>query len=364
MDAIVSLAGVTKRFGPVAAVSDLDLAVGQGEFVTLLGPSGCGKTTTLRLISGFETADAGDIHIGGQRVNHVPPYRRNVNTVFQSYALFPHLSVFDNVGYGLTVKGADRAVVRRKVGEFLERVGLSDKARALPRQLSGGQMQRVALARALINEPKVLLLDEPLSALDAKLRHSMQIELKHMQRNVGISFVYVTHDQEEALVLSDRIAIMNRSRLVQLGTPEEVFERPRDLFVAGFVGDNNFLAGEVAGVDGDIALVAVAGGTAWRGRTMSPLAVGQAVTLAVRPQRLSVAIDGAAGAAANAIPARFAEMIYVGTLVRLVIGLPGGGLLQVEGPPASFPFDYRRLRAGDPVTIGCPADAVQIFDRQ
>jgi len=360
---IVSLVGVSKRFARVAAVSALDLAIGEGEFVTLLGPSGCGKTTTLRLISGFEMADAGDISIAGRRVNDVPPFRRDVNTVFQSYALFPHLSVFENVAYGLTVKGAARAVVRRKVGEFLERVGLSDKARAMPRQLSGGQMQRVALARALINEPKVLLLDEPLSALDAKLRQSMQIELKHMQRNFGISFVYVTHDQEEALVLSDRIAIMNRGRLVQLGTPEDVFERPHDLFVADFVGENNFLPAEVARLDGGAVELEAEGGSRWRAAATRSLDIGQAVTLAVRPQRLSVAVGPRAGAADNAVGATFRELIYVGTTVRLTLELPGGRQLQAAGPPATFAFDYRGLRPGDGVTVGCPVDAVQIFDR-
>jgi spermidine/putrescine transport system ATP-binding protein len=262
------------------------------------------------------------------------------------------------------VKGVDRASIRRKVPEFLARVGLTEKANAMPRQLSGGQMQRVALARALINEPRVLLLDEPLSALDAKLRQSMQIEMKHMQRNLGISFVYVTHDQEEALVLSDRIAVMNGGRLVQAGAPEEIFESPQDLFVAEFVGDNNFLPGEIVGVDDSEVEVAVQGGTTWKAPLTRALPVGHPVVLAVRPQNISIHVANGTSPPGNRIDAAFTELIYVGTMVRLTVELAGGRALQVEGPPSGFPFDYRRLKPGDAVTIGYPTDAVLIFDRR
>ncbi len=363
MDAVVSLAGVTKAFGRIRAVAGVTLSIAEGEFVTLLGPSGCGKTTTLRLISGFETADAGDIFIAGRRVNDVPPYRRDVNTVFQSYALFPHLSVAENVGYGLSVKGVARAAIRGKVAEFLARVGLTDKAKAMPRQLSGGQMQRVALARALINEPKVLLLDEPLSALDAKLRQSMQIELKHMQRNLGIAFIYVTHDQEEAMVLSDRIAVMNEGRIVQLGTPEDIFERPGDVFVAAFVGDNNFVPGTVARIDGSTVEIVDFGGTVWKAPLTRPVAVGRPVVLALRPQAISLDAGSDSNGRGHRVAATFRETIYVGTTVRITVALPGGHLVEVQGAPAGFRIDYRALRPGDPVAVGYPTEAALVFDR-
>jgi spermidine/putrescine transport system ATP-binding protein len=235
----VELEHVTKRFGVLTAVIDLGLEIAPGEFFTLLGPSGCGKTTTLRMVAGFEQPTEGRILIDGVDVDGVPPFKRPTNTVFQSYALFPHLSVADNVGFGLRRKGVAKGEVKQRVGEELERVGLAAEANRKPRQLSGGQQQRVALARALINRPAVLLLDEPLGALDLKLRKGLQVELKSIQRDVGITFVYVTHDQEEALTMSDRIAVMNRGRIEQLASPEEVYERPATEFVAGFIGVSN-----------------------------------------------------------------------------------------------------------------------------
>ena len=239
----VELEGVTKRFGDFPAVRALGLDVAAGEFFTLLGPSGCGKTTTLRMVAGFEEPTEGRILIDGVDVEGVPPFKRPTNTVFQSYALFPHLSVEDNVAFGLRRKGVAKEEVRRRVLEELERVGLAAEAKRKPRQLSGGQQQRVALARALINRPAVLLLDEPLGALDLKLRKGLQVELKRIQRDVGITFIYVTHDQEEALTMSDRIAVMNRGVIEQLAPPEEVYERPRTEFVAGFIGVSNLHAG-------------------------------------------------------------------------------------------------------------------------
>jgi ABC-type Fe3+/spermidine/putrescine transport system ATPase subunit len=237
----VELAAVTKRFGPVAAVAGVDLAVQPGEFLSLLGPSGCGKTTTLRLIAGFERPDEGEIRIGGADVSRLPPYKRDVNTVFQSYALFPHLSVLDNVAYGLKQRRLGRRERRQRALEMLDLVRLAGLEKRKPRQLSGGQQQRVALARALVMNPQVLLLDEPLGALDLKVRKELQIELKRIQEEVGITFVYVTHDQEEALAMSDRVAVMNHGRIEQLGPPREIYDRPATKFVAGFIGDTNFV---------------------------------------------------------------------------------------------------------------------------
>ncbi|MEX2448641.1 MAG: ABC transporter ATP-binding protein, partial [Solirubrobacterales bacterium] len=249
----VELEGVTKRFADLVAVDDLSLELARGEFFTLLGPSGCGKTTTLRMVAGFDQPSEGQIRIEGKDVAGLPAHRRPTNTVFQSYALFPHLNVEDNVAFGLKRKRVPRAEIRERVGAELERVGLGGEAKRRPAQLSGGQQQRVALARALVNLPKVLLLDEPLGALDLKLRKGLQVELKRIQREVGITFVYVTHDQEEALTMSDRIAVMNRGRVEQVADPEGVYERPATTFVAGFIGVSNLMPATVAG-SGEVRL--------------------------------------------------------------------------------------------------------------
>ena len=245
IDTSVQLVSVSKRFGNVEAVRSVDLEIARGEFFTLLGPSGCGKTTTLRVIAGFEEPTGGTVVIDGEDMAGIPPFRRPTNTVFQSYALFPHLSVEDNVAFGLKRKKVPREEARTRVAEELERVGLSGEAVRRPHQLSGGQQQRVALARALVNRPSVLLLDEPLGALDLKLRKRLQVELKEIQRDVGITFVYVTHDQEEALTMSDRIAVMNQGLVDQIAGPEEVYDRPATTFVAGFIGVSNLMPGRV-----------------------------------------------------------------------------------------------------------------------
>ena len=244
----VRLDRVTKRFDDVVAVDDLSLEIEQGSFFALLGPSGCGKTTTLRMIGGFESPSEGVIRLDGRDVTDLPAYKRDVNTVFQSYGLFPHLSVFENVAFGLRRKGISGAEVTRRVGEALELVSLARYGKRRPAQLSGGQQQRVALARALVNHPQVLLLDEPLGALDLKLRKQMQLELKRIQDEVGITFIFVTHDQEEAMTISDRIAVMNKGRIEQLGRPEEVYERPATQFVAEFLGETNILGGTITEV--------------------------------------------------------------------------------------------------------------------
>jgi spermidine/putrescine transport system ATP-binding protein len=279
--AAVELVAVTKRFDDVTAVDRVDLRIADGEFFSLLGPSGCGKTTTLRMIAGLEYPTEGALRIHGEDMGLRPPNRRPVNTVFQSYALFPHMSVRDNVAFGLQMRGIARGEVRRRVGQALELVQLTGRERRRPRQLSGGQQQRVALARALVNEPKVLLLDEPLGALDLKLRQAMQLELKDLQNRVGITFVYVTHDQEEALTMSDRIGVMDAGRLLQVGTPEEIYERPSTPMVAEFIGDTNLLP---ATVKGDDQLV-LAGGQVVAAIDGAH-APGAEVVLTLRPERI------------------------------------------------------------------------------
>jgi ABC-type Fe3+/spermidine/putrescine transport system ATPase subunit len=282
----VEIAGVTKRFGEVAAVDALDLEVHPGEFLSLLGPSGCGKTTTLRLIAGFERPDEGEIRIGGNDVAGLPPYKREVNTVFQSYALFPHLTVGDNVAYGLKQRGLGRKERRARALEMLELVRLTGFEGRKPKQLSGGQQQRVALARALVMQPRVLLLDEPLGALDLKVRKQLQIELKRIQEEIGITFVYVTHDQEEALAMSDRVAVMHSGRIEQLGAPREIYDRPATRFVADFIGETNFIrqAGEIVAVRPEhVRLTPTApseGGLA--ATVLATMVVGSAVQCVVR----------------------------------------------------------------------------------
>ena len=304
----VELVGVSRRFGAVAAVDDLSLRVEGGSFYSLLGPSGCGKTTTLRLIAGFEQPDRGDIRIAGRSVAGVPPYRRNVNTVFQHYALFPHMDVADNVGYGLKQRHVPEDERIRRVGAALELVRLSGYGRRRTWQLSGGQQQRVALARALINEPTVLLLDEPLGALDLKLRREMQHELKALQLHTGITFIYVTHDQEEALTMSDRLAVLRAGRIVQEGTPRELYERPADRYVAAFIGLSNFFPGRVVAAGPRIVIETASGlriGARQPPDAASPLAEGATATVAVRPEWVRLGAPGEDGIVGRLIEATF-----------------------------------------------------------
>jgi spermidine/putrescine transport system ATP-binding protein len=280
----IRLESVSKRFGDHTAVDDVSLAIEKGEFFSLIGPSGCGKTTTLRMLAGFEQPTEGEILLEGEPVDDVPPYERNVNTVFQSYALFDHLNVADNVGFGLKRRKVDKEEIRSRVAEALELVSLSKRAEARTTELSGGQKQRVALARALINRPAVLLLDEPLGALDLKLRRQMQVELKDIQREVGITFVYVTHDQEEALAMSDRIAVMSDGKVMQCGDPEDVYEHPTESFVAGFIGISNLMEG-VAGPDGTVT---IAGGQTVPASLPDGCSPGESVQIAVRPEKIAV----------------------------------------------------------------------------
>ena len=287
MAGALSLSGLTKRFGDEVAVDGIDLEIGEGEFFSLLGASGCGKTTTLRMIAGFEKPDAGSIHLDGRDLSVVAPHRRPVNTVFQSYGLFPFLSVHDNVAFGLRYTDAGPEDVRRRVGAALELVQLDALGQRKPHQLSGGQQQRVALARALVLEPTVLLLDEPMGALDAKLRRQLQVELRSLQRVVGTTFVYVTHDQEEALTMSDRLAILVDGRVEQVGTPSEMYAAPATAYVAGFLGSANLLEGSVTATEPGVVGCEV-GGLRLVAHASDPAAVGDRVTLLVRPERIEV----------------------------------------------------------------------------
>ena len=307
----VELNSVEKSYGNVVAADGIDLSVREGEFFALLGPSGCGKTTILRLIAGFIQPDAGNIRVGGRQIGHIPPERRNIGMVFQNYALFPHLSVAKNIAFGLSVKRVPRDQIRRRVGELLDLVMLTDLGNRFPRELSGGQQQRVALARALITRPSVLLLDEPLAALDKQLRSQMQVELRELQRKLGITAIFVTHDQEEAMTLSDRIAVMNAGRIVQVGESSEVYERPRTRFISSFLGQSNFFTGRLlATVDG-IARVKVRDGLELHGSLGDAVPPGPEVTLAVRPEKVRLSTEPSRRP--NAVAARVVHRVYMGT---------------------------------------------------
>ena len=322
----VELMGVTKRYGSVAAVDAIDLEVHPGEFLSLLGPSGCGKTTTLRLIAGFERPEEGEVRIGGRDVSRVPPYKRDVNTVFQSYALFPHLSVLDNVAYGLKQRGLRKSDRRTRAVEMLELVRLSGFGERKPRQLSGGQQQRVALARALVMHPRVLLLDEPLGALDLKVRKALQIELKRIQEEVGITFVYVTHDQEEALAMSDRVVVMNAGRIEQIGAPREIYDRPATEWIAAFIGDTNFLT-----VDGR--------------------------EVAIRPERLRVAASG------DGLEGRVTTTMIIGPVVQCVIRLGDGQEVLVREQRSGNEGGIEALGEGERVYVSWAEEEALDFKR-
>ena len=325
----VELRSVTKRYGRAVAVDAIDLRVGRGEFFSLLGPSGCGKTTTLRLIAGFEMPDSGQVLIGGRDVATSPPYRRDVNTVFQHYALFPHMTVAENVAFGLEQRKTPREQIGRRVAEALDMVRLGHLEHRRPTELSGGQQQRVAVARALVNHPTVLLLDEPLGALDLKLRKDMQLELKELQQQVGITFVYVTHDQEEALTMSDRIAVMHDGHILQEGAPREIYERPATRFVADFIGLTNFLDGQVIELRSDRVLVKVSDGLVVSCEVSGGPAVGSAVTVAVRPEKIELA-DQPPTASANSWRGQVMTGTFLGEQTEYAIRLEQGPLIVVR----------------------------------
>ena len=330
----VSLESVTKRFGDFVAVDDLDLEIASGEFFTLLGPSGCGKTTTLRMVAGFEEPSEGVIRIDGDDQAGRPAHKRPTNTVFQSYALFPHLSIGDNVAFGLKRRSVASAEIKRRVDEELERVGLPGEGNRRPAQLSGGQQQRVALARALVNLPKVLLLDEPLGALDLKLRKGLQIELKRIQREVGITFVYVTHDQEEALTMSDRIAVMNHGRIEQISAPEDVYERPATSFVAGFIGVSNLMPGLVTHNSGRQMRVRLDAGVEVD-VSGNGFGDGERCHAVVRPEKLRLkAAEESAGGGWPSVEGTVESSVYLGTATQLVVRVAGDVPMTVLVPNA------------------------------
>jgi spermidine/putrescine transport system ATP-binding protein len=350
----VRLLGLTKRFDEQVAVDGIDATIEGGEFFSLLGPSGCGKTTTLRMIAGFERPTAGEILLDGVDVSSVPPHQRNVHTVFQNYALFPHLNVFDNVAFGLRRRKVARDEVRRRVQESLELVELGDLGARKPQQLSGGQQQRVALARALVLRPAVLLLDEPLGALDAKIRKQLRLELKALQEEVGITFVFVTHDQEEALSMSDRVAVMNGGRIEQVGTPAEVYEDPASVFVADFLGVSNLMDAEPVGWSGGECSVRI-GAATLRARCGDVAARGP-VRIVARPERLELLEHGTQGD--NCLVGMVERTVYVGASLQVIVRLPVGEAIQVSIANTGGADEYSQ---GTPVCVRVPPEALRVL---
>jgi spermidine/putrescine transport system ATP-binding protein len=353
---------VSKSYGGVLAVDDLQLGIHKGEFFSLLGPSGCGKSTSLRMIAGFEQPSEGEILLNGEPVSEVPPYKRNVNMVFQDYALFPHLSIWENVAFGLRRKKVPQSEIKTRVEDTLKMVEMAKMADRKPAQLSGGQQQRVAVARALVNLPTVLLLDEPLGALDAKLRKSMQLELKRLQGEVGITFVYVTHDQEEALTMSDRIAIMNEGRVEQVGSPAEIYENPQSEFVANFIGVSNVYSAAVVRLDDDRVLCRTDKGVellvARRNRVVSE---GHRVKVIIRPEKLLVTAGGSdASQADNTYKARVATVVYVGSVTQLIVEIEGGLLARIllQNVRRAGRGDWQ---TGDLVTVELSAESCSLI---
>jgi spermidine/putrescine transport system ATP-binding protein len=356
----VRLEQVTKRFGDLTAVDELTLDIERGEFFTLLGPSGCGKTTTLRMVAGFEDPTSGSILLDGTDVSGLPAFKRATNTVFQSYALFPHLSVEENVAFGPRRKRMGRQELRKRVGEELERVGLAREAKRKPRQLSGGQQQRVALARALVNLPTVLLLDEPLGALDLKLRKGLQVELKRIQRDVGITFIYVTHDQEEALTMSDRIAVMNHGVVEQVDPPEAVYNRPTTTFVAGFIGVSNLMPGVAGPAASGSTELKLDSGVTVRAAS-NGLAPGERVYAVVRPEKLSVTlIEVPAPTDRPSVEGLVESSVYLGTATQMVVRLPDGVAMTVLVPNADESERQRLPGAGARVRLNWATDNMHV----
>jgi spermidine/putrescine transport system ATP-binding protein len=355
------LEGVTKRFGDFTAVRAMDLDIPRGQFFTMLGPSGCGKTTTLRMVAGFEEPTEGRVLLDGDDMTGRPAFKRPTNTVFQSYALFPHRSVEKNVAFGLERQRMGKAEVKRRVAEELERVGLATEARRRPAQLSGGQQQRVALARALVNRPAVLLLDEPLGALDLKLRKQLQVELKRIQREVGITFIYVTHDQEEALTMSDRIAVMNRGVVEQVADPETVYERPATTFVAGFIGVSNLMPAEVVSANGAGAELKLDAGPVVRTQDSGGAAARERVHAVVRPEKLSLSTASSAAPTDGAsVEGQVQDSLYLGTATQMTVQLQDDTRMTVLVPNADAEARHELPVPGDQARLSWSADNIHV----
>lgn len=353
---IIELKNVGKNFGNDKVLHEINLDIFNGEFLTLLGPSGCGKTTILRLIAGFETPSSGEIFINGEKVNAIPANKRNVCTVFQNYALFPHMNVFDNIAFGLRIKNMSPQEIKTKVDEVLQMVKLEDFAQRKPQQLSGGQQQRVAIARAVVNDPLVLVLDEPLSALDYKLRKDMQIELKELQRRLGITFIFVTHDQEEALSMSDRIVILNKGNIEQIGTPQQIYEAPTSLFVAQFIGEVNVFSGRIEEIQNDTITVQMANGSHQFKCTHSHLQKNDKVNVVLRPEDLQIYVDNSKHT--HSLSGKITNIVYKGSTVDLLIGLENEKVVTVS----QF-FDdehHQQFAVNQEINIGW-ADGVEVI---
>ena len=362
MPDIIHIQNVTKTYpGGITAVDDLTLAVEEGEFVTFLGPSGCGKTTTLRMIAGFELPTQGRIHLAGEDVTDRPPYERQVNTVFQDYALFPHMNIRENVGYGLRVAGMPKAEIAPAVKEALLTVGLLEKADARPGNLSGGQKQRVALARALVRQPKVLLLDEPLSALDAKLRESMQVELRHLHEKLGLTFVFVTHDQKEALVMSDRVVVMEHGKIVQAGTPSDLYDHPVSPYVADFIGNSNKLYGKVISADADHVAVQVGANRIVSKPGQTRFSSGDEVLATVRPEKVRVLAPDEDAGDCPAIAGSVRELLFHGSSCRLEVEIGAERPFGVDVQLALALNASNLPQTGDPITLAINPDMVSVF---
>lgn len=343
MGTAIALRNVSKVFGDFTALSDVSFETADNEFFTLLGPSGCGKTTLLRMIAGFEETSEGTIELYGEQIGTLPPNKRPVNTVFQNYALFPHMLVTQNIGFGLTMLGWDAGEVRARVDDMLRVVQLEEFASRRPGQLSGGQQQRVALARAMAPRPKLLLLDEPLSALDLKLRKEMRVELKRLQRETGITFIFVTHDQEEALTMSDRIAVMSAGAVQQIGSPEEIYDKPANRFVADFIGETNFIEAQVAAVEGQTVTCRLPGGATLNAEASANVAVGTAGVVCIRPERMRLSGDP------SGLKGTLQSTVYLGTDTQYVVAAEGGNTLiarHQNNEPAARGFE-----AGDEVFV-------------
>jgi putative spermidine/putrescine transport system ATP-binding protein len=351
---------VSKRYGNVEALVDASLDVRKGECVTLLGPSGSGKTTLLNLVAGLITPDSGDIHISGRQATHLPPHQRDIGVVFQNYALFPHLTVFENIAFPLRMRRLRGVDIQAKVGKVLEAVALSDKAERMPGQLSGGQQQRIALARAMVYEPSVILMDEPLAALDKKLREKLQLEIRRFQREFGITMLYVTHDQDEALLLSDRICLMNNARIEQIGTPDDLYFRPRSLFAADFIGESNVFTARVrSAVDGCL-VVEGPGASALRIRCDASVVAGETVTLVVRPERIRIGAPGPGSDSVNRVQARVEEIAFQGDRIRYYARADAASLFSVKVLTGA---SSARASAGDAVSLEFDADSVIVLPK-